>query len=79
MLIIFALKEINHIVVFFTTRLTAAVLCGWYILTVPVVMFNIWGEREGGKLFQGRIIYPGIIQPRRLNYTGVDYPGGMKL
>ena len=65
-LIIFALKEINHIVVFFTTRLTAAVLCGWYTLTVPVVMFNIMGGEGGGKLFQGRIIYPGIFQPRRL-------------
>ena len=48
MLIIFALKEINHIVVFLTTRLTAAVLCGWYTLTVPVVMFNIMGGEGGG-------------------------------
>ena len=68
MLIVFALKETNHIVVFFTIHLPAAVLCVQYTITVHVVMFNIrlglgggGGGGGGGELFQGRIIYPGII------------------
>ena len=65
MLIVFALKEKNHIVVFFTIHLTAAVLCVRYTITVHVVMFNICLGFGGGRgvcvLFQARIIYPGII------------------
>ena len=49
MLIVFALKETNHIVVFFTVYLTAAVLCVRYTITVHAVMFNIClGLRGGG-------------------------------
>ena len=76
MLIIFALKEMNHIVVFFTTRLTAAVLCGWYTLTVPVVMFNIMEGEGGGETISRK---DNLSRNYPVQEVKVDYPGGMKL
>ena len=48
MLIVFALKETNHIVVFFTIHLTAAVLCVRYTITVHVVICLGLGGGGGG-------------------------------
>ena len=48
MLIVFALKETNHIVIFSTIHLTAAVLCVRYTITVHVVMFNLCLGLGGG-------------------------------